>query len=91
MHDGEVCRSIKVLRRPEQPATGDELSKAALQFVRKISGFQKPSRANLEAFDRAVMEIAESSRRLLTEIEANAPRRRAGDVTATGPEPTTLA
>jgi hypothetical protein len=72
-----------VLRRPEQPATADELNKAALQFVRKISGFQKPSRANLEAFDRAVMEIAESSRRLLDRIEANPPRKRPEDVAAT--------
>ena len=54
-----MCRSIKVLRRPGLAATPDELSGAALQFVRKnISGFNKPSRANQEAFDRAVAEVA---------------------------------
>lgn len=60
-----MCRSIKVLRVPGGRATDDELSAAALQFVRKISGFRKPSRANQQVFDRAVAEIAESSRRLL--------------------------
>lgn len=63
-----MCRSIKVLRRPGVITTSDELQGAALQFVRKISGFQKPSRANQEAFDRAVVEVAESSRRLLDSI-----------------------
>ena len=63
-----MCRSIKVLRRPDQPATAEELRGAALQFVRKISGFQKPSRVNQEAFDRAVEEVAESSRRLLESV-----------------------
>jgi hypothetical protein len=65
-----MCRSIKVLRRPDQPATPTEMNQAALQFVRKISGFQKPSRANQEAFDRAVMEIAQISRRLLEAVGA---------------------
>ena len=60
-----MCRSIKTLRRPGQPATAEELDGAALQFVRKISGFRKPSRANQEAFDRAVREISASSERLL--------------------------
>ncbi|MBZ5608908.1 MAG: DUF2277 domain-containing protein [Acidobacteriia bacterium] len=63
-----MCRSIKVLRVPGQRATDEELSAAALQFVRKISGFQKPSRANQEVFDRAVQEIAASARRLLDGI-----------------------
>ncbi len=63
-----MCRSIKVLRRPDQPATAEELNGAALQFVRKISGFNKPSRANQEAFERAVLEIAETSQRLLDVI-----------------------
>jgi hypothetical protein len=63
-----VCRSIKVLRRPGQPTTADELNGAALQFVRKISGFQKPSKANQEAFERAVQEISAASDRLLTSI-----------------------
>jgi hypothetical protein len=65
-----MCRSIKVLRRPGLPATPDELSAAALQFVRKISGFQKPSRTNQAAFDRAVAEVAEASQRLLAAIES---------------------
>ena len=67
-----MCRSIKVLRRPGLSATSDELHGAALQFVRKISGFHKPSRANQEAFNRAVQEVAESSRRLLEAIERRA-------------------
>jgi hypothetical protein len=65
-----MCRSIKVLRNPEQRATDDEVSKAALQFVRKISGFHTPSKANQDAFQRAVTEVAEASRRLLDSIEA---------------------
>jgi hypothetical protein len=69
-----MCRSIKVLRKPGQPATDEELSAASLQFVRKISGFHKPSKANQEAFERAIVEIAESSRRLLTAISARSER-----------------
>jgi len=72
-----MCRSIKVLRRPGIATTPDELHGAALQFIRKISGFQKPSRANQEAFDRAVAEVSESSRRLLESIAA-ATRQQAG-------------
>ncbi len=63
-----MCRSIKKLRRPEQAVTHDELHGAALQFVRKISGFNKPSKTNQEAFDRAVSEIAEASGRLLAAV-----------------------
>ncbi len=63
-----MCRSIKVLRKPGELATSDELSAAALQFVRKISGFHKPSRANQEAFERAVGEISEASERLLKAV-----------------------
>lgn len=63
-----MCRSIKVLRKPDQPVTSDEITAAALQFVRKISGFQKPSKANQIAFEQAVAEIAESSGRLLQSI-----------------------
>jgi hypothetical protein len=65
---GSMCRSIKVLRRPDQPATAEELNGAALQFVRKISGFHKPSKANQEAFDRAVHEISMAGGRLLEAI-----------------------
>jgi hypothetical protein len=60
-----MCRSIKVLRKPDQGATPEELNAAALQFIRKISGFHKPSQANTEVFQRAVSEVAEASRRLL--------------------------
>jgi hypothetical protein len=60
-----MCRSIKTLRRPETPATQDEIEAAARQFVRKISGYRVPSRKNEEAFEQAVAEVAESSRRLL--------------------------
>ncbi len=60
-----MCRSIKTLRRSAEPATPEEIHAAALQFVRKVSGYRHPSRANEDAFDRAVAEIAESSSRLL--------------------------
>jgi hypothetical protein len=63
-----MCRSIKVLRRPDEFATPEEIEGAALQFVRKISGFHKPSMANQAAFERAVKEIAVSSHRLLETI-----------------------
>jgi hypothetical protein len=63
-----MCRSIKVLRRPETPVTPDEISAAALQFVRKVSGFQKPSKINQPAFDSAVREIAEATDRLLKSV-----------------------
>lgn len=56
------------MRRPDEPPTPDELNGAALQFVRKISGFHKPSKANQEAFERAVQEISASSERLLSTI-----------------------
>ncbi len=62
-----MCRSIKVLRRPEQVATREEISAAALQFVRKVSGFRQPSRANQAAFDGAIVEIGDSVERLLDE------------------------
>jgi hypothetical protein len=63
-----MCRSIKVLRRPGPPATPEEVSAAALQFVRKISGYNKPSQANEQAFQSAVSEIATASNRLLESI-----------------------
>ena len=62
-----MCRSIKTLRAPE-PATDDDIEAAALQFVRKISGYRKPSRANEEVFAEAVAEISEASRRLLDNL-----------------------
>jgi hypothetical protein len=63
-----MCRSIKVLRRPDAPAAAPEISAAALQFVRKVSGFRKPSRANEEAFEAAVREVAAATERLLDTI-----------------------
>ena len=60
-----MCRSIKKLRNPEEPATPDEIQAAALQFVRKISGYPRPSTANSAVFYGAVREITESAERLL--------------------------
>src|SRR5437667_2042733 len=70
---GSVCRSIKVLRKPE-PVTPEELDAAALQFVRKISGFHKPSQANQKAFQEAVVEISSASERLLESLTSAARR-----------------
>lgn len=63
-----MCRSIKQLRRPEGPPTDEELEAAARQFVRKVSGYRKPSRANEVAFERAILEIAKTTRGLLSEL-----------------------
>jgi hypothetical protein len=63
-----MCRSIKTLRRAEEPATEEEIRAAALQFVRKVSGYREPSKANAEAFGLAVDEVAEASRRLLSAV-----------------------
>ncbi len=63
-----MCRSIKTLRRPDTLATDEELHAAALQFVRKISGYRKPSRVNEQAFNLAVDEIALTSRTLLQSL-----------------------
>jgi len=60
-----MCRSIKPLRLPDRPATQEEIHEAALQYVRKVSGFRKPSRANQEAFDVAVKEVADATRKIL--------------------------
>jgi hypothetical protein len=68
-----MCRNIHTLFNFEPPATEDEVHDAALQYVRKISGFTKPSRANEEAFARAVGEVAAASKRLLDELVTNAP------------------
>lgn len=70
-----MCRSIKVLRRPGQGVTREELNSAALQFVRKISGFHKPSKANEAAFEQAVVEIAGSGERLLEALGVPAASR----------------
>ena len=63
-----MCRSIKTLRPPYAEATDEEVRAAALQFVRKVSGYRSPSKANAEAFDTAVDEIAASSARLLASL-----------------------
>jgi len=65
-----MCRSIKKLRRPDEPATEDEIREAALQFVRKVSGYRVPSQRNQEAFDAAVEEVARASRRMLADLAA---------------------
>ena len=70
-----MCRSIKTLHNFEPPATHDEIRASALQFVRKLSGFTAPSRANEAAFQRAVEEVTEAARRLVTSLETNAPSR----------------
>ena len=67
-----MCRSIKTLRRSDSPATDEEIRAAALQFVRKVSGYRLPSRANEGVFHTAVDEIAESSRKLLTSLKSPA-------------------
>ena len=68
-----MCRNIRTLHNFEPPATEEEVDSAALQYVRKISGSTKPSQANQEAFDRAVAEVAEATRRLLDGLVTNAP------------------
>jgi hypothetical protein len=68
-----MCRNIRPLHNFEPPATTEEVEAAALQYVRKISGYTKPSQANQEAFDQAVHEVAVASQRLLNALETNAP------------------
>jgi hypothetical protein len=74
-----MCRSIKVLRRPAEPVTPDDISAAALQFVRKVSGYHKPSKMNQAAFDAAVREIAGATNRLLENLAEAQPNRRTPD------------
>jgi hypothetical protein len=68
-----MCRNIRQLHNFEPPASGDEVTAAALQFVRKVSGSSKPSAANQEAFDRAVREIAQATKALLDDLVTSAP------------------
>ena len=68
-----MCRNIHTLFNFEPPATEDEVHDAALQYVRKVSGFTKPSQANEAAFERAVEEVAQATGRLLAELVTNAP------------------
>lgn len=68
-----MCRSIKTLRKLEHPVTPEEIHAAALQYVRKISGYRAPSRANQAAFEKAVAQVAEATQVLLAELNAKAP------------------
>ena len=70
-----MCRNIKTLFNFEPPATREEIHASALQFVRKLSGFNKPSAANAAAFNRAVSDVSDIARRLMNELETNAPPR----------------
>jgi hypothetical protein len=68
-----MCRNIRTLHNFEPPATDEEIRASSLQYVRKISGFSKPSQANAEAFERAVDDVAAVTARLLGELVTNAP------------------
>lgn len=70
-----MCRNIKTLHNFEPPATDGEIRASALQFVRKLSGFTKPSKANEPAFNRAVDQVTEAARELLGSLVTNAPPR----------------
>lgn len=63
-----MCRSIKPLRNMDHPVTEQEIEEAALQYVRKVSGYRKPSKANQEAFNRAVEEVAEATKKILKAV-----------------------
>ena len=73
VYSHRMCRNIRVLHNFDPPTTDDEVREAALQFVRKVSGSTHPSRANTAAFDRAIEEIALSTRRLLNDLVTTAP------------------
>jgi hypothetical protein len=70
-----MCRNIKTLFNFDPPATNDEVHASALQFVRKLSGFNRPSQANEAAFDRAVEEVSAAARKLLASLHTHAPAR----------------
>ena len=70
-----MCRNIKTLHNFEPPATDDEIRASALQFVRKLSGFTKPSKANEPAFNRAVDQVTQAARELLGSLVSNSPPR----------------
>jgi hypothetical protein len=70
-----MCRNIKLLANFEPPATDDEIRASALQFVRKLSGMNSPSRSNREAFDRAVVEVTEAAHRLIHALTTTSPPR----------------
>jgi hypothetical protein len=70
-----MCRNIKTLFNFEPPATDEEIRAASLQYVRKLSGFNTPSKANAAAFEAAIEEVFQAGKRLLTSLETNAPPR----------------
>ena len=70
-----MCRNIKTLFNFEPPATEEEIRASALQFVRKLSGFSRPSQANAAAFERAVDEVSAAARKLLASLQTHAPAR----------------
>jgi hypothetical protein len=70
-----MCRNIRTLHNFDPPASSEEIHDAALQYVRKVSGMQKPSRANADAFDRAVDEVAAATSRMLDSLVTSAPPR----------------
>jgi hypothetical protein len=70
-----MCRNIRTLHNFEPPATDEEIRASAVQYVRKISGMNKPSQANTEAFDQAIDEVADVTRRLLDRLVTNAPAK----------------
>lgn len=70
-----MCRNIKTLFNFEPPASDEEIRASALQFVRKLSGFNKPSKANEEAFELAIDEVTQSARKLIDSLVTNAPAR----------------
>jgi len=74
-----MCRNIRPLFNFEPPATDEEVRAASVQFVRKISGFTAPSKANQDAFTRAIDEITVVARRLVDELETNAPKKNRDD------------
>jgi hypothetical protein len=77
-----MCRNIKILFNFEPPVTEAEIRAASLQFVRKVSGFNKPSKVNEAAFDAAVDEISAVSRNLLSSLQTNAPPRDRAELAA---------
>jgi len=84
-----MCRSIKTLRGT--PASDDDVHAAALQFIRKVSGYRQPSQRNAEAFERAVAEVASASRRMLAALESGGPKRDAGGSATRAPRARTTA
>ncbi|HUL83779.1 MAG TPA: DUF2277 domain-containing protein [Gammaproteobacteria bacterium] len=70
-----MCRNIKTLFNFEPPATDDEIRASALQFVRKLSGFNAPSKSNQQAFDRAIVEVTAAARKLIVSLETTSPPR----------------